>query len=227
MQSGLSTLILFLLVVPALGQQAYTRLEADFSVKEKKEDGTLGLTMGRVFYNQAHQRIVYRVDFPEPEVIIATDSVLYRVRDDSIAAQLPSPNMVSFSVLALCLRGDMPYFGLDASPYEMAQAEREGELVVSTWSPPEAWQEFKGDIVVAQKDRQLHGLISYGPEGNMLGRQFFRKYVAIQGLQVPTEVIAYTYFGEETQTRITTFREPQLNQMTDDTYYLYPVPGLE
>ena len=228
MRNCLSICLLWLLL-PSLGwgQQVYTRLEAAFSVKESGSAGEQRLSMGRVYYDQGQARIVYRIDFPEREVLIATDSVLYRVRNDSVVSALPSPNMVSFSVLALCLRGNMPYFGLDESPYEMQEASREGELVVSTWLPPEPWRPHKGQIVLAQKDRQLYGLISYGPAGEMLARQFFRAYVETGGLQIPTEVIGYTYFGEETQTRVTHFREPRLNQMEDDTYYLYPVPGLE
>lgn len=216
-----------LLPLPLWGQQAFTRLEADFSVKEKSGEGEQRLSMGRVYYDQAQARLVYRIDFPEPEILIATDSVLYRLRGDSIFAQLPAPNMVQFSVLALCLRGNMPYFGLDESPYEMEAATREGELVISNWLPPEAWRSYKGKIVLAQQDRQLHGLLSYGPEDELLGRQFFRQYVETGGLLIPTEVIAYTYMGEQPHTRITTFRQPLLNQMEDDTYYLYPVPAVE
>ncbi|GAB4404468.1 MAG: hypothetical protein OHK0039_04650 [Bacteroidia bacterium] len=217
-------LALLLGLLPTLSaQMPYTRFEAGFSVKEKTADGKLRLTMGQVYYDRNIGQLIYRVDFPEPEIRLATDSVIYRIRRDSIVERLEMPNIVQFSVINLCLSGNLPYFGLNQSPYTIGEVSRDGDLVISTWLPPAEWAEAKGRVVISQRDKQLFGMVSYAPDGTMIGRQFLRNYIAVGGLQIPTEVINYA--GIPVSTQITTFRDVRINHMDDDTHYRYTLPA--
>ena len=75
--------ILAFTVSTATAQQFY-RLQADFSIKEKNADSTQRLTVGKVYYDKTYQKIVYIISFPEPEVWVIKDTMLYRFKDNKL-----------------------------------------------------------------------------------------------------------------------------------------------
>ncbi|MEM7367173.1 MAG: hypothetical protein AAF587_01160 [Bacteroidota bacterium] len=206
-------------------QAVYTRVEADFSMKEKTGDGGSSLTMGKVYFDKSQNKIVYNITFPKAEILISTDSFLYKIEADSLVEKLPNMNITKFSVLSLCLSGELPYFGLRQTPYKMTDVDKDGEMVISSWLPPEDYADTHGKMILSQKQKQLYGLISLNPGGDIIAKQFFRKYELISGLHFPTEIIALTYHGGTERKQITTYRNITLNQMQDETFYTYPVPA--
>lgn len=218
---------LFGTILPAssAAQGVYSRVEADFSMKEKTSDGGSGLTMGKVYFDKAQNKIVYNITFPKSEILISTDSFLYKIQKGDLVEKLPNMNITKFSVLSLCLSGELPYFGLKQTPYKMTGVEKDGELVISTWIPPDDFKDTHGRMILSQRQKQLYGLVSLNPEGQVIAKQFFRKYELIDGLQFPTEIVSITYHNGKEKQQITSYRNITLNQMQDETFYAYPLPS--
>ena len=222
------SILLSVLLLPETGlsQHLFLRVEADFTTKEKLADGTSNLTMGKVYFDQELRQMVFDIQFPEPVVIITTDSFLYRIKGDSLVDHRPIPNMLDFTVLSLCLRGNLPNFGLETTPYKMTNVSKEEDMILATWSPPKELRKTAGEVIISQKDKQLYGLVSLDPKGEIIGRQFYRKYETVNGLPFPTEIIAFSYPDETEIKQLTTYRNILVNQMESDAKYAYPLPDI-
>ena len=57
-------ILLFIALLPVFvkaQKEAYYRVRADFSIKEKSTDGRSSLTMGQVFFDRMKKKIVYNL----------------------------------------------------------------------------------------------------------------------------------------------------------------------
>ncbi len=76
------------------------------------------------------------------------------------------------------------------------------------------------------KHLSLYGVIIKDREGKVLSKQFFRKYVNVLGLEVPTEMIIFNFLPSgQTHKKITTFKNVRINENENDFMYNYPVGG--
>ena len=200
--------------------QFYYRIQADISIKEKTNDYER-LTMGTVFFDKHNRKLVYNITFPEPEVWVIQDTVMLRLVNDTVASRTPAHGMIDFSVFNLSLSGDLNYFGLDKSPYELSDTEATDGMVITTWQPPKEFAERMGQIKMAQKNKRLNGIIMYNTEGKILSKQFYKRYADISGLDFPTEIVQFSYLPYAQTTQITTFRNVMLNSKLNETYYNY------
>lgn len=149
---------------------------------------------------------------------------MYRMAEGAPVQQALAGQLAEHSVFHLALNGHLDHFGLKGSAYSMKDMERDGDMVITTWKPPKDDGVERGKLVLSQIDKQLHGLISYRPNNkDIAGKQLFRNYVSVEGLQFPSEVLQLVYFNEGTSTKLTTYKAMELNG-TEDHWYNYPVP---
>ena len=104
-------LITFLsLVISNSYGQIFSRIEADFSLKEKRIDGSKSLTMGRVYYDKNAGQIVFDIKFPEKMVMVMNDTAMIQIKNNTVVSHNPANGMLYFTVFNLCLNGNLPYF---------------------------------------------------------------------------------------------------------------------
>ena len=91
---------LLLFFIQNISGQIFTRIEADFSIKEKSSNSSK-LTIGKVYFDKNIRKIVYNISFPEPEIIVINDSLIYRIVNNEIISQKPAFNIVYLSMFNL------------------------------------------------------------------------------------------------------------------------------
>ncbi|HET6243234.1 MAG: hypothetical protein H0V01_01590 [Bacteroidetes bacterium] len=207
----------------AFSQQFY-RIKADFSIKENKPDGQSQLIMGQVYYDKIYKKIIYDITFPEKGVLIVTDTVIYRIENNKVISKTPTGNLNDFSVFHLSLNGDLINFGLNNSPYTIGTIEKKENLVISTWIPPKKYAHLLGKTIISQKDKRLFGLVFFTPTEEIIGKQFFRKYINTNGLEFPSELVQVTYFDNKEFYKITTFKNIIIDEFKNENLYNYNLP---
>ena len=219
----LCCLLFLLFSLQVSGQSVSSRIEADFTIKEKDANGKLGLTKGTVYYDKDIKKLVYKVVFPGKEVVVFSDTLVYRTVNGKYSSKRASGMAVKFSIFHLALNHNLQYFGLNASKYEMVDIRKENGLTVSTWLPEKEYREYMGKIVLSQKDNKLDGLISYGPDGTVIAKQFFRNYTKSGLIEFPQNVYEFNYLqGVETK-KTMEYSNIVLDKQENEEYYNYPV----
>lgn len=204
------------------GQEFY-RIKTDFSIKEKTPDGKSQLIMGKAYYDKTARKIIYNITFPEKETIVVTDSFMIRIIDSKVIDKKRSQSTNEFSVFHLCLNGNLSNFGLKNSPYTIENIEKEEDMVITTWMPPVNYRHLLGKALLSQKEKKLFGLVLFNPKDIVVGKQFFKKYINVNGLEFPSEVIQITYVDKQEFYKITTFKNITVDDIHEDNIYNYPV----
>ncbi|MDD2814105.1 MAG: hypothetical protein PHF53_11930, partial [Bacteroidales bacterium] len=91
------TLILLIACSLSTKGQTNTRLRADFTVKISIANGGQSLTSGQVFYDRNIRQLIYYLSFPEREIWLTADTVIYQIRNGQIINRTPSFSMAEFS----------------------------------------------------------------------------------------------------------------------------------
>ncbi len=216
---------IFLMVLPkiAFGQHFF-RIEGDISVKEKTEMQSQ-LTIGRFYYDKNIGKLVYAISFPEKQVVVSKDTVLYYFLGDTLASRTRSVDLTKFSIFYLTLSNKLSNYGLDNSFYKIDNVENDGGMVISTWVPGKRFSKHFGKVMLSSKENRLFGIIFYSPEGQIVGKQFFEDYKIINGIDFPTKMIKISYTGEQKTYQVTTFENIKLNNLNEKYYYDFPVPA--
>lgn len=226
----LRTIALILLtasLAPAIvhGQQ-YTRIHADFSVKVKNASGAQSLTVGQVFYDRNIKQLIYYVSFPEKETWITADTVVYQIREGKLVSRTATFSMAEFTVFHLALNSHLQDFGLKNTRYVAQDIKREGDLVITTWAPPEKARQSLGNILVSVKNKQLFGVIFMDPQGVIIRKQFFEDYLLINGLAFPGKIIEINITNGIESYQVTTYKNVVVDEMENDNKYFYNTSGL-
>ena len=222
-----STLILFLLLsFTSFGQkEAYYRLRADFSVKEKSTDGKSSLTMGQVFYDKLKKKIVYNIRFPEKELWLFKDTLMYKILDGKVEKKPLLPGYVDFSIFNLALNNNLKDYGLKKSMFTLKGVIKEDDMVISTWVPKKEYEKLLGEIKISVMDNRLHGVVFYDPKKVMIGKQLFSNYITINGFEFPTEIIHFSYLGNGKEIhQLTTYKNIKVNDWNEESFYNYAIP---
>ena len=97
----LRILVLITLLLPKIvfGQQFF-RIEGDITVKEKSELQSQ-LTIGRFYFDKNIGKLVYDITFPEKQVMVSKDTVLYHFIADTLHSRTKSFDMTKFSIFNL------------------------------------------------------------------------------------------------------------------------------
>ncbi len=223
-QQLIFAIIILLPAITAAQKEAYYRVRADFSIKEKSTDGKSSLTMGEVFFDRMKNKIIYNIRFPEKETWLFQDTLMYRVTKDKIEKSPLVPGFVDFSIFNLSLNNNLKDYGLKKSVYKVKSVVKEDNMVISTWSPLAEYENTLGDIKISVVDNKLYGVVFYNVKKRMIGKQIFSNYITIGSFAFPTEIINFSYKedGQEIH-QLTTYKNIKVNNWDEDLYN-YTVP---
>ncbi len=221
-------LLAFLFSLPSgllMGQQ-YNRIRADFSVKVKTASGGQALTMGQVFYDKNLRQIIYYVTFPEREIWLTADTMVYQIRNDKLVTKTATFAMAEFTVFHLALNSRMQDYGLRNTRYTASDVSKENDLVITTWSPPEKARQSLGNILVSVKNKQLFGVIFQNPAGVVIRKQFFEEYLVSSGLSFPGKIVEINTIEGRDSYQVTSYKNIVVDEMENDNKYFYNISGL-
>lgn len=225
MHKLLKTLLVFLLPLGSLQGQQFFRISADFSIKEKADNGAVNLTVGKVYYDKNQKKIIYRVSFPQKGEWVIYDTLTYEFKDNNLVKTSKSLALAEFSVFHLALSGTLDNFGLRESPFLLEKIEKEDSLLLATWiARDEKLRLAMGKVIISKKDRKLNGIAFFKPDGTLAGRQLFRKYINHKGLDFPTEIIQFQKTPKGEAKQITTFSKIVVNEAGNNALYQYKLP---
>ncbi len=218
-------LLTFVLASSALQiyAQTFSRIEADFSIKEKDIAGNKILTIGHVYFDKNIRKIVLDISFPNKIIIVASDSLVYIIKDDSLVNTSPATVPIDFTVYNLCLNNTLEFYGLKETPYKLEELEKDSDLIITTWDLPD--DETAGKLMLSQKDKKLTGMINFDSEGIILSKYFFENYTNIDGVEFPAKMIQYMFVLDKKTIKVTTHRNIKINEMGNNYFYDYPVPS--
>lgn len=207
------------------GQQ-YMRIRADFSIKVKNATGGQSLTMGQVYYDRNIRQLIYYVVFPEKETWITSDTLVYQVKNDKLVSKTGTFSMAEFTVFHLALNSHLQDYGLKNTRYIASEVQREGDQVITTWSPPAQAREKLGNIHVSVKNKQLFGVVFQDPKNFVLRKQFFENYLVVGGLAFPTRIVEINISNGIESYQVTTYKNIVVDEMENNSKYSYNTNGL-
>ncbi len=218
--------LIFLLLIGSLfplnGQDFY-RISGDFSIKSK-DDSTFSLTRGSFYYDLNFKKVVYELDFPQKETWVLSDSMIFRLRADTLFEKAGGASIVEFSIFHLILNNKLSDYGLKESIYDLDEVEKSGDMVIYTWSPPAIMSSMLGDVLLSQKNKRLFGLVFMNGEDEVLRRQFFRNYENVGGLQFPTEIVDLVKVEGLEVVQKTNYKNIKVNEYGKTDKYNFPIP---
>jgi hypothetical protein len=221
--------LFFLLLLPLhllqVDPQFFFRIRADFIIKSKSPAGDQQLTVGDLYYDKNIKQIVYRVSFPEKEIWVQKDTVLYKIVDSKVISRQRIPSGIEFSIFNLVLNGDLAEYGLKNTRFKIKKVEKSDGSVISTWTPPPEAKKYLGDILISDVNRQLNGIVFKNNAGEVVGRQFFRNYTKVKGLSFPQEIVKENYVGGQKEYELTTFSNILINDLSSENTYNYKIPS--
>lgn len=210
-----------------LGAQEFFRFRADFSIKEKTTGAPQGqLVTGTVYFDKNVHKINHEVRFPERERWLVHDTTLYRVVADTLAERRSILPMSEFSIYNTILSQQLSDFGLGKGGYTLGSVEdAEGGKVISTWLPPAQLKQLLGKVVVVQEQKRVTGVAFYDQNEQLQGKFYFRDYVLVNDLPVPSKIYQILNKPDGEFTRILEFKNVVINQPGDDEKYDFPLPA--
>lgn len=205
--------------------QPHYRIQASFSLKEVKSDGSQNLSMGQVFYDMHHGKVVFDIYYPSPHQIVLTNTHVYIIHQGEVTSSSVAPNMLSFSIFNLALQGSLPYYGLQDTPFELEDIERVDSMVISTWRMPKQLIKGSSKLLLSQVERRLQGLVTFDENETLLSRQLFENYTTIDGIAFPRRVVQFLYHDGGKDQRITTYSNIVINNTSShEDMYRYSIP---
>ena len=219
-------IVFLLLLLPGkmLGQQHF-RIKADFSIKEKSADSTVNLTVGTVYYDKVIKKVIYDVSFPKKETWIIKDTAVYKIINGKVIEKIKATSIAEFTIFHMALTGSLNDFGIKDMPFKLATVEKQDSMVIATYKPDVGVQKLFGKIVMSRVKRKIYGIVFFKSNENIAGKQFFRKYKKIQGVDFPTEVLQINYTPKGTNQQITTFKNIVIDQPNDKKLFDRAIPG--
>ncbi len=181
--------------------------------------------MGKVYFDNVHKKIVYDLSFPEKETWVIMDTALYKFEKQQFVEKRPSYGLVETSIFNLTLNGNLTNYGLEKSSFTLSNVEQDEGLLISTWIPPIQFSGSFGKVLMANKNRELTGIIIYNGNEEILSKQFFKDYQNVEGIDFPQEIIQFMYPGGIETYQVTTFKNILIDESNKDNIYNYPVPA--
>lgn len=218
-----ATFLIILCLGLGLQAQDFYRISGEFSIKSK-DDSTFSLTRGSFYYDMNFKKVVYELDFPQKEIWVLSDSLIFRMRGDSIYEKTEGVSIVDFSIFHLTLNNKLNNYGLEESIYSLEDVEKNKDMVIYTWSPPLIAQSVLGDVLLSQKDKRLFGLIFLSKDKEVIRKQFFRDFQNIDGLEFPTEIVDLVYVDGFEIIQKTNYKNIKVNEAGKLDKYNYPLP---
>ncbi len=204
--------------------QDFFRLKTDFTIKSKTLDGKQQLTVGKIYYDKNIKKLVFQIRFPEKETWVQKDTSLYKIVEGKVVSRQTTPDIAGLTIYHLALNGDLADYGLKKSNMKIIDVEKDGNKIISTWSPPPELEKTFGSILMLNVNQQLVGIIFKNPEGEVVSRQFFRNYLTIDGLSFPQELVKETTVDGVKYYEVTTYKNMIINEKDNSDKYDYKIP---
>ncbi len=221
------TVIIFLLISTIclnLSGQKFYRINGEFSIKAKSADGRNQLTLGKFYYDKTIQKLVYIANFPLDETWVSIDTNLYKIEENKVVARFSSPPISTFSIFHLALTSQINNYGLKNSTFTISKVEKQNDMVITTWLPPEKLAKITGKVLISNKSNKLFGIVFLDTKDNVVKKQFFNNYQNISGVEFPTEITEITYTGNKENYQVTTYKNVVIDETKDNLYFDYPIP---
>ena len=210
--------LIFLGSYSLIGQKAYSRIEAEITIKEI--DSSSRITTGKMYYDKNLGAIYYSIKYPSSEVIVYTDTMIYKLSAGKVLQNHKSTNGLKFNIFNLVLNSQMEYYGLNSSSYELIKTKKDKDQIITTWEPKFKNKKYRsGKIIMSQKNKLIFGLVSFHPDGSIISKQFFEDYINIDGLMIPSKITQIALFKEKPEYKITTYKNIKVNNFDDQKYY--------
>lgn len=229
MISRVQCLLLFGLALWSSSSEAqsdFFRLKADFSIKEKEAGQEQGrLIMGTIRYDKNLHKTGYLIRFPEPEQWLLRDTIMYRIKADSLISQQKVPPVGELSIFNLILSQELQDFGLSNVGYTPGKVQQEGTQVLSHWLPPEALKSYLGPVTLSQEQKRLTAAAFYAKDNQLLSRFYFQDYTVHSGLPVPGKIYQIYYRESGEFVRLMTLKNILINQTDEEHTYDFDLPA--
>lgn len=115
----------------------------------------------------------------------------------------------------------MTNYGFDNSSFEAKGIEKQKDMVITTWIPPDALKKFISKVLVATKNKQLYSITLLNAEEKVINRQILKNYKIINGMDIPHEILVATYLESGTMYQIITLNNVVLNEPGNNQLYNY------
>jgi uncharacterized protein with NAD-binding domain and iron-sulfur cluster len=194
-------------------------------IKAKSPAGQQQLTVGKIYYDKNIKQIVYEISFPEKEIWVQKDTILYKIVNSKIISKQRIPTMIEFSIYHLILNGNLADYGLKKTKFKIKKVEKFEGNIVSTWEPPTEFKKISGDVLISNIKQQLDGIVFKNTAGEIVSRQFFRNYIKVKGLSFPQELIRENYVDGQKVYELTTFSNILINDLSGENKYDYKIPA--
>jgi len=173
-------------------QYAY-RINADILTKTRLPDSTFQISKGKIHYDQNIKKIIFDFTFPEKEKVVLFDTLMYRYSNNKLIGKSRNMLIPNQSYFHFILSGNMSNFGFDKSNFVAKGIEKQKDMIITTWLPPDALKKYISKVLVATKNKQLYSVTLLNGEGNIINRQILKNYKLINGIDVPHEILVATY----------------------------------
>ena len=218
-------LFIFPLSVIQVEPQLFFRIKTDFMIKAKSPTGEQRLTVGKIFYDKNIKQIVYDISFPEKEIWVQRDTILYKIVNSKVIGKQRIPAGIEFSIYNLVLNGNLNDYGLKKTKFTIRKVEKSDSSVISTWEPPLEFKKYFGDILLSIVDQKLNGIVFKNNAGEIVSRQFFRNYTKVNGLSFPQEIYRENYVNGQKDMELTTFTNILVNDLSGENKYDFKIPA--
>ncbi|MEN8119592.1 MAG: hypothetical protein ABFS35_04570 [Bacteroidota bacterium] len=183
------------------------------------------MKLGKVFYDIKTKKIVIKNGFPVKEYVVHNDTSIYYIRVGNIVKHSKIISPVEFSIFHLALNGQLSNYGLDKAGYTIENIQKDKGLVIASWIPLEKYKHTLGKVLISTKDKRLYGIVFLDLNEKIVSKHIFHKYVNIDGFDFPSEVVRINYFDNYELYELTTYRKIKINEMGNENYYNYDIPG--
>lgn len=206
------------LFVGTYGQNSY-RIKADITIKIKNRDSTFQYTKGIVRYDRNAKKVIYNITFPQKEDYISVDTLIFKYQNGKLISTQGSPLKPEFTIFHFILNNDISDFGLKNSSYRATNVEKINNLIITKWTAPIVPEFPLGNIIVSSQNKKLQTVVIFGKKGEIISRQIFKKYTFINGIEIPTEILAVNYFNGAKTYQIIQFDKVVINEPGHDSEY--------
>lgn len=220
LRSGIFVSLLILSCSQIMVGQEYYRINADFTVKIKQDDGRKSLTKGVVYYDKNIKELIYRVSFPQPEIWVVADTSIFKFKGDTLYERISIPSVNEFTVFHLSLNSGMSDFGLKKSMFKASKVEKKNDFVLTYWKIPDQVETSIDHVVVAKKENRLESVVMVGDESEILSRQFYRDYLKIGAFEFPQQIVQIVPGEDGKQNyQVTDFSNIMINDMDHEELF--------
>jgi hypothetical protein len=119
------------------------------------------------------------------------------------------------------MSGNLSNFGFENAGFEAASIDKENDLVITTWLPPDMIKEHISKVLVATKEKQLYSITLFDANNQVMNRQILKKYQWIDNIEVPHEILIATYTETGTMYQIISLKNVKLNEEGNNEAYNY------